>query len=144
MIRALPFDKSHLENFVSKTDIPTLKEDIVTAWNSGLHTVLSLRRDNQTVCFAGVKDVRPGVGELWLAPSVLTEDYKCEFFKVIYRLIYRMVFPEMGFHRLEMAIATDWPEGDKWACKLGFSLEGIAKAWDSKRRDHAIYAKVVG
>ena len=53
------------------------------------------------------------------------------------------IFPELKFHRLEIAIEAGWEKGIKWASKLGFTAESICEAYDHHYTDHIIFTRVV-
>jgi hypothetical protein len=105
--------------------------------------MFTMKKNGEIVCLTGICHRRLGVGELWLIPSDLVDKYKSEFFKSIFRLIYNFAFPVMGMHRLEIAILVGWDKGVKWAEKLGFTREGIMKAYDLTKQDHYLYARVL-
>lgn len=48
---------------------------------------------------------------------------------------------ESRFHRLEMTVNMDFPQGSRWAEMLGFEFEGILKQYDPWRNDHIMYAR---
>lgn len=94
------------------------------------------------LAIVGVTELRPGAGELWLLPSVYVDYCKLSFFKYVRSLIYNFAFPEMNFHRLEIAILKGWDKGMKWAKTLGFKESHTCEAYDQFYRDHVIFYKV--
>ena len=143
MISVIPFEMEHLDDFKIKEEFPDLRENMEINYNNPSRDLLSLVRDGEVVCLAGLNHHHPGVGELWLIPGYLVDHYKAEFFKTIHRLIYRFVFPELKMHRLEIAIAEGWEKGQKWAEKLGFKKEGLMEAYYNDYSNHYLYARVM-
>jgi len=143
MIRVTPFKQEHLKDFLPKMLILDLEQSMQDCLDSPERTVLTLKKKDEIICIAGINFLRLGVGEVWIIPSILVDVYKCEFYKTIYRLINNYVITQLGLHRVTMAIEVGWSKGVKWAETLGFSREGIMKAYDHNRVDHYLYAKVV-
>ena len=132
----------HLKRFDCSDMIGDL--DITMMGNmkdSSVDSVALVNEDGDTVCLAGVSHKRIGVGEVWVIRSELINNYKFEFFKTIRGLI-DFLHTVMGLHRIELAILCTWKGGDKWAQAIGFEYESIAKAYDFRFNDHAIYTKI--
>lgn len=105
--------------------------------------MMSLVRNDFVIAIVALVEQRPHVAEAIIIKGIFVPNFKKEFFAAIYRLMNNMIFETFDLHRVEIAISTDWQEGDKWARKLGCKFEGIARSWSSTGQDHAIYAKVV-
>lgn len=49
---------------------------------------------------------------------------------------------EGNLHRIEASVRSDHAAGHRWAERLGFTLEGRARAYDPFKVDHDLYAMV--
>ncbi len=47
-----------------------------------------------------------------------------------------------GFRRIEMYVLADAPWGERFSSLMGFSQEGVARAWDPLGRDHHLFARI--
>ena len=145
MIDAVDFQMRHLEGFTPKEGFVNF--DIKQAKHFNMHNpsreLVSLLSSGETVAILGLNVHKPGVGELWLIPSPLVDEYKFEFFKATRKLIYNYVFPVLQMRRLTIAIDASWEKGCKWAEKLGFEKESVMKGFGDNYEDHICYAKVV-
>lgn len=118
-------------------------EDLVWNLEDPGRTVLTIWKDGEVMAFVGVNTIVQGVGELWLIPCKIVDKYKYGLYKNVKELIYLMVFPEMGFHRLQMAIDPNDSRKKKWAESLGFAYEATLDAYGPDKTNQAIYKKVV-
>lgn len=145
MINICDFTMKDLDGFTAKDVVGNMDLYHVMGANidNPYRQLLSLKDDEGLVCIAGMNALRPGVGELWLIPGVRVDKHKLEFYKTVKSLIYGYCFPELGLHRLEMAIKADWQKGIKWAKSLGFTMEGYMRNWNEQKEDHILFAKVV-
>ena len=96
----------------------------------------------RVIAITGVNHLRLGVCEAWIIRGKGIDNHKLDFFRTIKGLI-EFVFEFMGIHRFEIAILNEWEKGHKWAKTLGLEFEHICKAYDSLKRDHAIYTRIV-
>ena len=142
MINIVRFQMSDIDNFNSDNTFVDLEFDMKRNLSDPCMSMVTLVNKSKVICIAGVKELRHGVGELWLIPSVYVKDNKINFFKTIYCLIYNLIFTNMCFHRLQMAIKLNDKKATKWADKLGFKKEGIMKAYDHLGDDYFLYAKI--
>lgn len=143
MIEFRNLKPSELEQFQPKSLMVDFVGDMVKNINHPDREVMGMWRKDKFLCVLGVNFLRPGVGEVWLIPSVYVDRYPCEFFKAVYRLINNYLLGKCSLHRVEMAVEYGWQKGVKWAEKLGFQLEGVMEAYDLNYRDHFLFAKVV-
>lgn len=142
MIKVQRFEMSHLEGFQCRENFNgDLTIPMMENMMDPKRDVVSLIKEGEVICFAGVNHLRVGVGEVWLIGGKAIEKYKFEFFKTVLGLI-KFVEEQMNLHRIEMAVDCSWQDGAKWARNLGFRFEGIARAYDFQRRDHAIYTRI--
>lgn len=147
MIKIENFKPEHLSLFIPRDILyqenwEKFSEEMRLNGESGMIDIITLVRGKAVVAFAGLVHQRNGVAEGAIIPGVLVDSYKKEFFIAIHGLVTQFVPKVFGIHRLEIAISNDWEAGDKWARKLGFKFEGIARAWSQDKKDHSIYARV--
>ena len=143
MIEVKAFKMEHLDTFEPKEDFDDLEKDMTRNLLNSNIVILTLIWEEKTLAIVGVNQHRIGSGELWLLPSIHVDSCPFEFFKSVKNLIYKFVFPALGYHRLEIAILANWKKGMRWAKALGFKISHLCKAYDIHRRDHIIYYKVV-
>lgn len=143
MIKVEVFKIDHLKTFEPKEDFEYLERDMTRNIMDFNKSILTLMVEDKTLAILGVTKFRQGAGELWLLPSVHVDKHPKEFFRVTRNLIYTYVFPQLQFHRLEIAIMKGWRKGMKWAEKLGFELSHVCDHYDVLGNDHYIYKKVV-
>lgn len=144
MLKTRKFSIEHIDNFLPKDDFYNLKRDLTeSSENKNVDMITMFDSYDDVVCIMGVNHLRLGVAEAWLVPGVLVDEYKYSFFRAAHNIIYKYLFPIMGLHRIQIAIEKDWKKGNKWAKTLGFSFEGVMKAYDVHKVDHNLYAKVV-
>lgn len=143
MIKIKTFEVDDLDKFEPKGTFEDLERDMKRNIMDITKTMLTYKIGDMTLAIVGVNEFRKGVGELWLLPSVHVDKYKKEFFKITKALIYGLVFPELGYHRLEIAILKDWKKGMRWVKALEFDFSHTCRAYDYLGNDHDIYYKVV-
>lgn len=85
----------------------------------------------------------PGVAEVCLLPSIHVDKNKIGFYSMV-KALSETVFDVFSLHRLQALIDVNWKDhgGDKWATKLGFEFEGVAKHFTADGKDYAVYGKV--
>jgi len=142
MINVQVFKIEHLKNFESKNEFEDLERDMKRNITDITKTIFSLIWKEKTLAIVGLSEFRKGVGEVWILPSIYVDKCKFAFYKMIRSLIYNLIFPEMKFHRLEIAILKGWDQGIKWAKSLGFKESHICEAYDSLYRDHIIFVRI--
>jgi len=141
MLSATKFTFDDLLSFDCSENYEDLDRDIKKGIDSGLHTIVSIKNEEkETIAIAGIFDLRPGVGEAWIIRGHKIDKYPYAFFKLIHSIIYKFVFPEMGYHRLQIAVMKNWR---KWAETLGLDFECKLVAYDSDYNDYYQYSKVV-
>ena len=144
MISVKPFIIQHLDKFDHNEDMfADLEKDMKNNVCDPKMDILSLLKEEDLVAIAGITHLCRGAGELWIIPGNLVEVYKCDFFKTIYRLIYKFIFEYYDMHRLEINIQASWKKGLKWAKKLGFEEEGIMRQWDQHRNDYVRFVRIM-
>lgn len=142
MIKIDTFELKHLEGFKPKTPFVDLAANMELNMLNVSRHLLSLLYKDKLVCIAGVNYHREGVGEVWLVPSAEVDEHKFLFYKAIQWLIDSYLMGSQNLHRLEMSIRVDWEKGIRWAQRIGFEREGLARQWSSDKKDYILYAKV--
>ena len=130
-----------LGKFNSKLECIDLDGDIEKAVLDETVDIMAMIEGEEVLCLFGLRHQRPGSAEAWVLPGEVLDRYKFTFFKTIYRTI-DFVFEKEVIHRMEMALDSRWKEASKWASKLGFDFEGLARAYDAHKVDHLIFARI--
>lgn len=141
MINPKVFQLADLVYFEPKDAFEDLYRDMSENIKNPNMTIISLHWKGKILAILGVVKQRRGCGELWLMPSTHVDSVKFEFFKIVKWLIYDVVFNELGYHRLEIAIKEGWEKGYRWARKLGFSISHVCDAYDPYMQTHVIFKK---
>jgi len=124
-------------------ELHDFKSTMIANLLDGTKDILSLfAPSGRVIAIAGINHLRLGVCEAWIIRGKGIDDHKFDFFKTIKGLI-EFVFEYMDIHRFEIAILNSWEKGHKWAQTLGLEFEHICKSYDSLKRDHAIYTRII-
>lgn len=142
MINVKVFSMEDLDDFDSAGEFEDLKRDMQMNYNNPNMTILSLKIKELTLAILGVTEFRRGAGEVWLLPSKSVPRNKFDFFKTVKRLIYSVVFDELHFHRLELAIVKGDKRGKKWAKALGFRYSHLCREYDTTLQDHEMFYRL--
>jgi len=143
MIRTDAFHIDHLKSFYPKDRFEDLERDMTENLLDTSKLMFTLIWKEKTLAIVGLSTLRKGVGEVWILPSIYVDHCRLGFYKNIKNLIYNYVFPELKFHRIEIAILKGWKKGMKWAKSLGFKESHICEAYDSHYRDHVIFTRIM-
>lgn len=146
-MRLVPFEPWHLERMEARSIERRLFDDVAdlaTYAQAMVRPNLSftgLDDDGTVVGCAGVMPLWPGVGQAWALLSV----HAPHSFKAVHRAVLAGLsnaFDGGGFHRVQISVASDFPEGMRWAQHLGFRLEGLMRGYGPDGSDHFLFAKV--
>lgn len=135
-------EPSDIEDFQLRDFYPSFREDMLYSIELESREVLLVTLDNTPLMILGVNYYHPGVGELWLIPSIYTKQKPYQTIKITKTLIEGCLFSERKMRRLFFYVNNGWGKGHKWAKTLGFTKEGIARAYNEHYEDYALYAKV--
>lgn len=96
--------------------------------------------DKRIVMCGGFIETRQGVASCW---AIIDKDIYGSSMLWAHRVTVEKIDNalEDRFHRLEMTVNTDFPQGSKWAKMLGFEFEGLLKKYDPWGNDHIMYAR---
>lgn len=140
-LKAVKFVFTDLLDFDCSENCEDLAADIKKGLDSGLNNVVSIKDGNEKViALAGIFELRPGVVEAWIIRGHSINEYPHAFFKLMYSIMYKFVFPIIGVHRVQIAVKKEWR---KWAEKLGLNFECVLEAYDDDYIDYYQYSKVV-
>lgn len=93
-------------------------------------------------CIIGHQLLWRGVSSVW---GLVTTDITTH--SIAYARMARRIMDEevklFKLHRLEMAVKVGHPVADKWAHFLGFSPEGVMRAYNEDKSDSMLYGRVL-
>lgn len=140
-----PFSLDDLDSF-DPMEEDTQGFDIyeVMRYNHGRedgHFISAINSYGITVAIAGLKEIRPGVAELGVFRSKHYKTHRIGFSRLL-KFLVDDYLPELGYHRLEIYVDSEWEQADKWASFLGFTYEGICFAYDKNLKDYKQYSKI--
>lgn len=135
-------EPSDLDDFELRDFYPTFREDMLYSIELASREVLLVTLGDKKLMILGINYYHPGVGELWLIPSIYMKQLPYQTIKITKTLIDGCLFSERKMRRLFFYVNNGWMKGHKWAKALGFNKEGIVKAYNENYEDFALYAKV--
>ena len=95
--------------------------------------------DEQIIFCCGVRDMWPGVGEVWAVFSPLSEEYPLIYFS--FEELLEITFKD--YVRLQTTIdPVDCPKAILFDERLGFKPEGLMKRYGPHGEDRVMYALV--
>ena len=94
------------------------------------------------VCIAGVFPTWPGVGTAWSFTSELVKKYPLSYFKATKKMM-EAIADDMGLHRIQTVTRAEDETASRWACHLGFELEGTMKRYSPDGKDCLMFARVI-
>lgn len=100
-----------------------------------------LDNNNLVIAMGGIVAKWPGVGIAWIAAQEELNPYRFIFAKNVKKELNRIAF-EVGYHRIETTVRTDFPEAVKFIEWLGFDKEGLLKQGLPGKVDCYSYAKL--
>ena len=145
--RLIPFDVGHISLMDLRGDYI---DDVFTEKNGIDHLEecarigdsFTLISEGRILCVGGIFPLWPGVGQVWLIPSVHGLAKPMVFVRHIKRMLNSM--QETGkYHRVQAIISTQLTRGDRWIEYLGFTKEGLLRKYTPQGTDYFMYAKVV-
>lgn len=104
------------------------------------HTILA--PDNAIIACIGIHRLWTGTGEVWGIFSPLMRKYPMAWFKVKELLAYYQ--DRNGFTRLHAVVRCDWEDANRFISHLGFTAEGVMRAYGPWGADMTMYALVKG
>lgn len=109
----------------------------------GGHTLLT--PDNEIVLCAGIVPLSAGTGEGWLWTDERIEQSHANkrAALVALRTGIAFAFKKSGYHRIQIHVSSLYAGSVKFMSRLGFHLEGVAKAYGPDKVDFYTMAKVV-
>jgi hypothetical protein len=140
LIKFLRFEVGHLDFFDPKEEFEDLYRDMLENITNPMMDIVTVVDGKQIITIAGCTKLRGGVGEVWL---LLDKSHgNVRLVRAVKKLMVEYLVKEKGFYRLQMAIDASLPERKRWAEYLGYTNEGLMKAYDNTRTDHYLYARV--
>ena len=139
MIKLKQFHTSDIVKFKPKLPFENMKADLEIAVSEYRYELSTLWRNDDIIGIAGLFNIRPGVAELFMLPSILVDKYPLEFFKATKDMV---EFCMRDYHRLQLTVDAEWKLGKKWARMLGFTEEGLMKAYSANKQDEYMFARV--
>lgn len=133
---------SDVDNFQLKFHYPTFREDMLSSIEQSNREVVLVDVNDQNLLILGINYYHPGVGELWLIPSINVQKHPRMTLQITKTMIDGCLFGERKMRRLFFYVNNNWRAGHKWAKYLGFTCEGVAQAYNDKYEDYALYAKI--
>lgn len=91
----------------------------------------------------GVLPIWPGTACCWLVTTPLIEKYGKFLHRVVMEKL-KEAIRDLNLHRIETTILTSHQVSQKWAARLGFEYEGLARKMDSNKNDYYRYAIISG
>ena len=136
------FKINDLKKFECRDRLPNLMKSMQLNLKNPYRKLLSIWTDDNKLLFiGGINEIHNGVGEAWMIGSKDIEGNKYTTFYMASKLI-DFCFLNLNYHRVQIAVDPKWDSGLKWASKLGFTLEGLARGYSYNGEDHYMFARV--
>ncbi len=138
MINIYHYSPGHYDLLQADTEVTA--EDLQEYLSFGNTVLFSLIEEKKKILIGivGGVQVRKGVLEAWMVPSIHVKKYKISFMRALHRVLY-YVASELKLRRIQMTI--DDKRNAKWAESLGFEFEAELKDYGHNREPEWLYAR---
>lgn len=99
------------------------------------------RHAGRVVAAGGVRVIWRGRAEAWALIGAVPRGAWPALHRLVVRALDRLA-ADLGLRRIEASCAWGWPPGHRWLRLLGFTEEGLARAYGPDGRDFWRYARV--
>lgn len=142
MLEIVPFHPSHLANLKLKGFAGEMAKDpetVAALDKSGMSW--SGLMDGRVVGCAGLIPQWPGRATAW---AVFGEQLPMSAWFKITKAVRKVIAEAQasGFHRIEITVREDHPQGHRWAEALGFTPVVVLKKYGPDGSDHRFYERV--
>ena len=132
------FSSSHLD-MLNACDVS--KEGILTNHGFREFIFVTIFKNNVLLGILGCKFIHAGLCELYAVPDVVnSRKYNISFHRSVVGMINKLM-KKSSFRRLQLLVDVDFPEGQKWAKRLGFEYEATLKKYSEKGIDQFLYVR---
>jgi len=90
----------------------------------------------------GIKQLWPGVAEVWFLSSDKVHNHVRPVIKIIFKYLPRLI-KEQKLVRIQSAVRADWPEAQRFAQFMGLENEGLMRKYGPDGTDYFRYARVI-
>ncbi len=102
---------------------------------------LTGRVDGNILACGGMVIERPGLGNIWLVPSVHVQTHRKSFHKTVLRL-FGKVLDNYSTRRIQASVLKGSAVDVRWIRRLGFRFEGTMAGFGANGEDYDLYALV--
>ena len=96
--------------------------------------------DGKIICCAGYLELRPGVIEVWVIPSVHIPKYILEYLR-IFKGYMDHLSNDLNYHRIQTSCLDDKLH-HRWMKWLGMESEGVMRQYTAKRENFCMFSRV--
>ncbi|WP_435310642.1 GNAT family N-acetyltransferase [Primorskyibacter sedentarius] len=136
------FDPNHMRGIASilrpsdAVDFASVPDPMAVAKHYADNGIaVTVVHNGYVLAVGGVLNLWEGVGEWWSLTTIYAEKYPKQFHKAAKDMIMRAEL-EMKLHRLQAAIRADNQKAINWHARLGFTNEGIMRAYGVDGTDY--------
>lgn len=138
----VPYDPTHLHDLLlqpaqASLGIPQMDPVYAAALGTGGPAYSCVDAYGRVLACAGLLEQWPGRAVGWALLSVAAGRRFVEIHRAVLR-----TFRLHPYRRIETAVAVGHLEGHRWARLLGFTQEGLMKAYTPQGEDSWLYARV--
>ncbi len=135
--KTIGYQPGHLDFFVPK-DI--FKEEIDHQGDKLNNFTYTLIAEKDVIAVFGLKQMWPGVAEIWALTSELVHKYPVFFHKECIKLI-KTHAEVLKLHRVQCSVRADYEEGLKWIESMGFKKEGLMEKYGPNKMNYYLFSR---
>jgi len=153
ILKPTRFDPEHAEHILANIQQGQAKDGAMSIWNGvawekvakQIFSYSFVDADLTPIAAFGFIEAWPGRGMAW---SLLSNRVGRKEMLYIHRKAVLAAHTAMNpltplnFRRLETAVRTDFPEAVRWIELLGFTREGLMRAYDAAGDDYYLYSRI--
>jgi len=137
------FEFQHLREMTGIRDNigdPQVVEKTVKAYaEQGM--AFTIIHDDKVIAICGAVLQWPGVAEAWFLTTHHVDNCKFYFYREVRKLL-EYVRKNMGLHRIQCAVESDYFKSMKWLKSMNFKSEGLMAAYGPDKKDHYRYSLI--
>lgn len=118
---------------------PNVREDLPSAIERSI--CVTFHAGGKVLAIVGYSPIHRNAGELWSVTSDDLKGHSIEFHRKCIRALDAFVAAN-NIKRLQMVVKEGFVQGENWAMSLGFTLEGLMKAYGSDGSNYWLMGRV--
>ena len=144
MIELVPYQAIHLFDLMEQgilegcPRLDTYNAELAVSRENDIGTATAML-DGTVLACAGVKQLWPGVGDMWAVFSPRIDDHKTTMARIA-KTVLKNAMTVGQFHRIQCYVIASFTRGLRLAQFLGFKEEGFAKQYTIDRDDCFLFA----